>query len=248
MQFKRLLRMQLLLLAFSTLLPSMADGAVSIVVLPERYYLGHRPDDIGVTIHNFDLNADALNDILIGNTGSGLTAYTTSANAIVHEPALPPDVGGDAAPLWLGAIIGVNPGDIFPSLIWEGGNSGMVICRDIGCAGLFLNQTAALGLRFEASDRTHYGFLQFEPDRDTPGGWITGWAYETIPDTPITVQPIPEPTTIGLLAAGTSLLWTRNAANRKENKALQRTARSLLVSTLSLLRKFLGFGGAQPRP
>ena len=211
--------MRLCLLIWLTLFPVGAKAAVSIFALSERYYLGHRPDDIGVTIHYFDVNGDSVIDVSFGNGGSDLVAGTVGINAIVHQLALPPNHGGDAVPLWLGSIIGVNAADIFPSLIWETGNSSMVTCQDIGCAGSFLNRTAALGLRFEASDGTHYGFMQFEPDRETPGGWIIGWAYESTPNTPITVQPIPEPTSLGLVAAGTSLLWSRNAANRKENKS-----------------------------
>ena len=242
--------MQLLLLVCTAMLatPS-AEAAVTFIVLPERYYMGHRPDDIGVTLHHFDLNGDSISDILVGNTGSALTAYTSEPNAIVHQLALPPNHGGDAVPLWMGAIIGVNPQDIFPSLLWMAGNSGMIICRDIGCAGSFLNSTAALGLRFESGDGTHYGFMQFEPDRDTPGGWITGWAYESTPDIPIMVQSIPEPTTIALLGGSAALLCHRNGNTRKENKALQRTPRGLfLVSALRVVLKFLGFGGAHPRP
>jgi len=59
---------------------------------------------------------------------------------------------------------------------------------------------------------------------------------------------IPEPGTAAYLGGSALLLWQRNANTRKENKALQRTARGLLVLTLRLIRKCLGFGGAQPRP
>jgi hypothetical protein len=59
---------------------------------------------------------------------------------------------------------------------------------------------------------------------------------------------IPEPSSAALLGGSTLLLWQRNASNRKENKALLRTPRGWLVSTLSLIRKCLGFGGVQSRP
>jgi len=245
---RRLLYGLLALISVFAALPGRVGAAVVAFRLPERLYLGGAATPTGLRLHEFDLNNDSAIDIVFGSTGYALIAYAAAPNAIMHWPTGGLDVGGDAAPLAFGSIIGADPALIRVGLLWEAGNSRMSQCYDVGCAGLFTNENAAVGLRFAAADGIHYGFLAYEADPETGTGWVTGWAYETTPDMPIAVQLIPEPTTMGLVAAGTSLLWTRNAANRKENKALHRTARDLFVSALTLIRKCLGFGGAQPRP
>ena len=73
------------------LLTEWSAAAVNFIVLPERYYLGHRPDDIFATIHQFDLNGDSVTDITFGNSGSDLVAGTAGTNSIVHQLALPPN-------------------------------------------------------------------------------------------------------------------------------------------------------------
>jgi len=62
------------------------------------------------------------------------------------------------------------------------------------------------------------------------------------------ITTIPEPGTASLIGGSALLLFQRNAHTRKENKALQQTARGLVVSALHLIRKCLSFGLARSRP
>jgi hypothetical protein len=212
-----------LLFGLLALIPIFAalSGKVSAAVVafrfPERLYLGGTLPPVGPTIYEFDVNRDGTVDVGFGSVGFTLIAYTAAPNAILHWPTGGLDIGGDAAPLPDGSIIGADPSLIRVGLLWKDGNSRMSQCYDVGCAGLFTNANAAVGLRFAAADGIHYGFLAYEADPETGTGWLTGWAYETAPDTPIVVQPIPEPSSLVLVAAGTGLLWKRNASNRKEN-------------------------------
>jgi len=117
---------------------------------------------------------------------------------------------------------------------------------------------AVVGLRENTSYDTFDGFVAVNPEG---GGFTNGpYAYSISGDVralefwdgeldgTFKITSIPEPSTAGLLGGSAFLFWHRNASNRKENKALLPTPRGWLVSTLYFIRKFLGFGRAQPRP
>jgi len=74
-----------------------------------------------------------------------------------------------------------------------------------GTGGSFLGTSGKyLGVRFDISGNTHYGWIQV----NVPGGTfptsatITGYAYEDIADKQITAGAIPEPGSLALLALG----------------------------------------------
>ena len=61
-----------------------------------------------------------------------------------------------------------------------------------------------IGFRFLGSTGgLHYGWAQLEIGRNYVT--VTRWAYESDPNTAIEIQPIPEPTGLGLLGLGASL-------------------------------------------
>ena len=122
-------------------------------------------------------------------------------------------------------------------------------CTDVGCLGLWPEQTAYLGVEFLASGSVHYGWVFIDvPFTGINGGTVRSYAYEDEPNTPIIAGSIPEPSTAVLIGTGTTLLLKRNAKTRKENKALLPTPRGWFVSMLSLVRRLFGFDGAHPRP
>ena len=101
---------------------------------------------------------------------------------------------------------------------------------------------------YVAANREGGGFAS-APYEYTINGDVRGVEYwDGHLDGTFTVTSIPEPGTASLIGGSALFLWQRNATNRKENKALQRTPRGWFVSTLSLIRKCLGFGGVHPRP
>ena len=50
-------------------------------------------------------------------------------------------------------------------------------------AGKFIGKKGYLGVRFQISGNTHYGWIQFTADEDLKNGKILDWAYEDQPDT-----------------------------------------------------------------
>ena len=56
---------------------------------------------------------------------------------------------------------------------------------------------------------THYGYMEVTLTDNAPGGVIHGWVYDDIPDAPVTVVPIPEPSAGLLSIVALALVATR---------------------------------------
>ena len=69
-------------------------------------------------------------------------------------------------------------------------------------------------LDLSGAPATHYGYLDFSMDQPLAGETtnaltVYGWAYESIPQVPITAVPIPAPGAGVLLAAAAAMAWGR---------------------------------------
>ena len=78
-----------------------------------------------------------------------------------------------------------------------------------------------LGVRFDIGGNSHMGFVELEVDGSPNGSGLAGnipvilsFGYETEPDTPLST-PVPEPSSLGLLASGAVGLaaWRRRRRN-----------------------------------
>jgi len=148
------------------------------------------------TIHPFDIDGDEESDFNFGTSvGGGTTFFPETGNFIAYSPDPPPNLGGDVGPLPLGSIIGEGISMIDPSLLWSERSGTVVLCMDIGCGGLFVGRDAYIGLRFERPTGTHFGYIHFVTESDSPYGYLHDWGWETQPDTPIISGAIPEPST-----------------------------------------------------
>jgi hypothetical protein len=92
-------------------------------------------------------------------------------------------------------------GTVGPSSSFIGGASFTALS---GSFGNWISPTplrGALGVKFPISGQTHYGFIDITQQ---PDGTITlnGYAYNDVPNESITTAAVPEPSAIGLAAAG----------------------------------------------
>lgn len=227
-----------------------ASAAVVAVSLPE-------PLDVWTDFLNrsfsLDIDQNSSADFTFLATFSGASVRTERANRVTIEVDPPPDLGGPLTSFQLGALIGADMA--FPlefrsadhfgdGFVEEGELLGIsiVICFDSCSYTPFAAGRAYAGFEFERNGLKHYGYFDLSGAPNSRGVTLYGWGWETEPGTPIAAGAIPEPSTAAYVGGSAFLLLQRNAQTRKQNKALHRTARGLLVSTLGLIRRFLGFG------
>ena len=138
-----------------------------------------------------DLNGDGTPDFTFVATRGDFSVDGTSSNAVVALPAGGLDLGGWAVPTRDGATLQAQLPD---GLIWyatlhtQYGSLPALLtsCMDVGCIGFFTGESAYMGVRFQAADGTHYGWMFLDlPFVGINGGYIREWAYETRPNTPI---------------------------------------------------------------
>ena len=250
-------RMLIALCAVLASATTAADAAVVAVSLPipeqiSSFFQDRFPHDV-------DYNGSI--DFTLSANISGAFIRTERSNRIVLLKEVPPDLGGPVAAFPLGALIGANTliapfeffsgdfgGDNFVAADEELGYLSIVICFQTCSYTPFAGHRAYAGFEFERDGQKHYGYFDLSGAEQSKDIILYGWAWETEPGRAIGAGAIPEPSTSVYIGGSALLLWQRNASHRKENKALQRTARGLLVSTLGLIRKCLGFGGVRPRP
>jgi hypothetical protein len=160
-----------------------------------------------------DLNGDGLIDFTFVSTRRDFTVDTGSLNAVIAVPAGGLDLGGWAMPLLAGHDISSTTSG---GLIWYqtfqtpfGSASALLTsCMDVGCIGLFTGQNAYMGVRFQASDGTHYGWMRLElPFVGVNGGYIREWAYDTRVNAPIFAGAVPEPSVVGLVSLSGAGFW-----------------------------------------
>jgi hypothetical protein len=206
-----------------------------------------------------DIDQNASKDFIFFGSISGASVQPLRYNRVAIEVDPPPDLAGVLTAFPPGALIGADiaqplaffsadfTGDQF---VEEGEflSIQIVQCFDLCSYTPFAAGRGYAGFEFERNGLKHYGYFDLSGAPNAKGVALYGWAWETEPGRAITAGAIPEPSTAAYMGGSAFLLWQRNAHTRKQNKALQRTARGLFVSTLHLIRKCLGFGGAHPRP
>jgi hypothetical protein len=218
--------------------------------------------DLTGVSETLDLDGDGSVDFRFGSSDGFASVQSQRANRVLYLISSLPNIGGPVAPISIGDIIGVPFGDI--RFGWSSTDfvDGFTEPNEVGTAGTLALQVssgwasafpefglrAPIGVEFLAPDGVHYGYIDVFVGGRFDSLVVHGWAYESVPGMPIQASLIPEPGTTVLIGSSAFLLWQRNTNTRKENKALQRTARGLFVSMLYLIRKCLGFGRAQPRP
>jgi hypothetical protein len=196
-------------LLLSVMLTAPLRGAVIFTDIPDRPMFSL--DEFSFPI---DFDSDLVADVVLRSSDIDYVAFSTSTSRILGITARPPDLNHYALPLLQGSLIGAD----VSVAEWNSGYSGLVACTDVGCLGLWPEQTAYLGVEFLSAGTLHYGWVLIDvPFTGINGGTVRSFAYESEPNTSIIAGAIPEPSSAVLVATGTALLWKRNAKTRKEN-------------------------------
>lgn len=73
----------------------------------------------------------------------------------------------------------------------------------------FVGTGGYVGFKFDIDGSTHYGWAQIDVSLSPQEAVISGYAYESTPETGIVAGEIPEPASLALLAAGAGALGIR---------------------------------------
>jgi hypothetical protein len=159
-----------------------------------------------------DLNGDGVTDFTFVSTRRDFTVDTPSLSAVIAVPEGGLDLGTFVVPLDPGYMVGAQTSG---GLIWsqtlktQYGDVRPLLTSsmDVGSIGLFTGQNAYMGVRFQAADGVHYGWMRLDlPFVGVNGGYIREWAYDTRVNAPIFAGAVPEPSACALFGFG-FLAW-----------------------------------------
>ena len=161
----------------------------------------------------FDLDVDANGTIdfsLVASMDHFAGIKSKYSNKYLIHPSPPPNIGGRVAALNTGYAIDSNSGEGTPEE-WFGLNTDYgTLIRILwpSSSGEFLDYRGFVGLEFESTNGTHYGWLDLEGIQGGSNLRIRGWAYETEPSKKIVAGAIPEPSSMILFIVGIAGIWT----------------------------------------
>ena len=161
---------------------------------------------------SIDLDGNGVIDFIFRAGTSILSVQPQGINLQLIWPWGPPDAGGLVEPLLEAYELGVNSED--SGLRWFGNDEftplGSFLWQweenEYVAAGRFPGHRAYVGVAFDISGATHYGWIDVWVSPDNPYGEIYGWAYDSTSGMSIQAGAIPEPSTVLLLSCGTIAL------------------------------------------
>ncbi len=176
--------------------------------------------------YEVDIDGNGVWDVALEASSTQISAVANKHTLLQVYPSTPPNVGSWASPLLLGDVVGSYA---LYNAVWHRNNlgtSGMRVCVTSGCAGYWPEgaeeildpdtgyirlrpHSGYLAVAFTNSTGRHYGYVDVGVYDIGSAGLIYGWAWETEPDTPITI--VPEPGSAGLVVLFAGLIWLRQS-------------------------------------
>ena len=205
--------------------PSLAQGTIMTTVLPQPVGIW---SDLNTLLWPIDLNGDGLEDFTFAASPGSASLRTERANQVIVRLSPPPNIGGRVARLDDGYAVGSS---LDPQLAWlssdpvggyvspgEWAFASIAIALSSGESSDWPGSPGArgfIGIGFELADGWHYGYFDVHMAAEG-GGWLNGWAYNSIPNASIFASPVPEPSTLALLlGAGVLMVWFRRKRNER---------------------------------
>ena len=207
-------------------------GAI-VATFPEspRLILGYllTDDPAEAAPLTIDLNGDGTGDVFFKGGGPMIDFFVTDGNRALVVAPPPPNLGGLAANLPAGSIIGAGSMDsgVFR---WYGGFPAPGIAESYGLPldihamafsdlnthgnnGYFFNASGYIGIEIQIEGQPHFGWIHITNETGMGhGGYVDAWAYESEPSQPIRAGQVPEPEVFLLLVCCAVMVFRRRAA------------------------------------
>ena len=190
--------------------PLQAFGQGTVVyVNPPDVFIGRFDNET----FSFDLDGNGTADVDFRKRNGEFQVIPRSNNEVSAVSAVYPEAGGYAVPVSFGALISTSTPwqHSYASVFRPGEFYGPTLSSTVGprdAYGPFAGLDGYLGIRFYIGANLHYGWIHLDCDQGVPpflqqaGGYVTEWAYNSVPNQPIAAGAVPEPSTWALLALG----------------------------------------------
>ena len=179
-----------------------AEAAIVHVVPPEPITI---TNDFFFDPFLLDLDGDSVGDVAFNHRGIETTATPTSEARLLSD-SIDSDL---AAALPDGSFVGLDADN---PLTWTPNIQVLSACVSAGgivCLGNFRGGRDYLGVEFDISGQTHYGWVQIQSVDLAVFARIIDWAYESEPGVGIFAGQIPEPSASLLALCGLAAILSR---------------------------------------
>lgn len=155
---------------------------------------------------DLDAQSGSTPEINIDNAGDFEVAIITTGSNIQVRDAYDGNILTASGTYY---VAGFNAGDLIGPASSEADDTGAHLAAN-GGVNRFDGDQKYIGVQFLINGSTHYGWVRFQIDSTSPyHGIVYDYAYESEADTAIVAGEIPEPGSLGLLAAGAGAMALR---------------------------------------